>query len=215
MNGPRIDVAVLASGRGTNFAALLDAIDAGRCAARVVSLFTDRRRAGALTVAHERGIPAEIVSPKDHADRVAWDEALAERVASTEPGLVVLAGFMRIIGPPLLSRFPGRIINVHPSLLPSFPGLDGPGQAIAAGAKISGCTIHRVDGGLDSGEILAQAAVAVLPSDDAATLHGRIQRVEHRILPAVVDLIARGQTSDATADPEAVLESPETNGGRA
>jgi phosphoribosylglycinamide formyltransferase-1 len=202
------DVVVLASGRGTNFAALCDAIDSGRCEARVVALVTDRRKAGALGLAEARGIEAHVVHPRDHATRDTWNVALAERVAAASPALVVLAGFMRIVGAPLLERFEGRIINVHPSLLPAFPGIDGPGQALAAGAKISGCTVHRVDAGVDSGEILAQAAVPILPTDDAEALHARIQKQEHRLLPAVVDLIARGQLDAASGRESDVLLSP-------
>jgi phosphoribosylglycinamide formyltransferase-1 len=110
---------------------------------------------------------------------------------------------MRVLGAPLVSRFEGRIINIHPSLLPSFPGVDAPGQAIRAGVRISGCTVHRVDRGVDTGEILAQGAVPVLVGDDAQSLHARIRPVEHRLLPAVVDLIARGRLSDADADADA------------
>jgi phosphoribosylglycinamide formyltransferase-1 len=200
------DVVVLASGRGSNFVALCNAIDSGRCDARVVALITDRRKAGALALAEARGVPAHVVHPRDHDSRDAWNAALAERVADASPALVVLAGFMRIVGAPLLERFEGRIINVHPSLLPAFPGMDGPGQALAAGAKISGCTVHRVDAGVDSGEILAQAAVPILTTDDAESLHARIQRQEHRLLPAVVDLIARDRLDAASGrDSDALL----------
>lgn len=184
---------VLASGRGSNLRALAEAVDAGRCAARLVGLVTDRPGAGALALAEERGMPARIVSPKDHASRPAWDAALADGVGELDPELVVLAGFMRIVGSPMLGRFGGRIINVHPSLLPAFPGKDGPGQAIATGVRISGCTVHLVDEGVDSGTILAQGAVPVLPDDDAGSLHARIQTVEHRLLPEVVHWIATGR----------------------
>ncbi len=181
---------VLASGRGSNLRALADAIDAGRCAARLTGVVSDKAGAGALVFAEERGIPTRVVSPKAHPSREAWDEALAEAVAGLSPELIVLAGFMRIVGRPMLTRFGGRIINVHPSLLPAFPGKDGTEQAIAAGVRISGCTVHVVDEGVDTGTILAQAAVPVLLSDDAASLHARIQKVEHRLLPQVVDWIA-------------------------
>jgi len=205
---PLLDVAVLASGRGTNFEALCAAIDAGAVSARVVTLVTDRPKAGALEVAEARDIPTHVVRPRDFEGREAWDVALRDRIAAHDPTLVVLAGFMRIVGVPLLERFAGHIINVHPSLLPAFPGIDGPGQAIAAGARISGCTVHRVDAGVDTGEILAQGAVPVLPADDAASLHARIQRVEHRLLPTVVDLIARGRLAVASGVDDDVLLSP-------
>ena len=187
-----MDVVVLVSGRGSNLRAILRAIDEGRCAVRVAAVIADRQSAEALALATERGIATRAVRPKDYPDREAWDAALAEAIASYAPGLVVLAGFMRIVGPSVLARFPWRVVNVHPALLPAFPGMDGPAQAVAKGVRLSGCTVHVVDGGVDTGPILAQAAVPVLPSDDAASLHARIQVAEHRLLPAVIDAIARG-----------------------
>ncbi len=117
---------------------------------------------------------------------------LADTVASLEPDLIVLAGFMRVLGAPLLDRFPGRIINVHPALLPSFPGHGGPQDALDGGVRVSGCTVHIVDAGVDTGPIIAQAAVPVLDDDTADSLHTRIQVQEHRLLPAVIHQIARG-----------------------
>lgn len=183
-------IVLLASGRGSNVRAILDAVAAGRCAAHPIGLVTDRPDAGALDVARAHGLPTVVVSAKDHPSRAAWDGALADAVSKLAPDLVVLAGFMRIVGPPMLSRFGGRIINIHPSLLPAFPGKDGPQQALAAGVRISGCTVHVVDEGVDSGPILAQGAVPVLLEDDAASLHARIQTVEHRLLPEVIHWIA-------------------------
>lgn len=155
-------------------------------------MISDRESAEALVFAKERGCATEVVRPKAFTDRPAWDAALAEAVARHAPDLVVLAGFMRIVGAAMLNRFPYRIVNVHPALLPSFPGTDGPAQAVAKGARISGCTVHLVDAGVDTGPILAQGAVPVRPDDDAATLHARIQVVEHRLLPFVVDAISKG-----------------------
>jgi len=198
MNEP-LPVAVLVSGRGSNLAALLSAIDRGTCHARIVAVLSDRGAAPALELARSRGIATEVVSAKSFADRSAWDEALTERIASFDPQLLVLAGFMRLIGSALLARYAGRIINVHPALLPAFPGLDAPAQAVNARVSISGCTVHVVDAGVDTGPVLAQAAVPVLANDDADSLHARIQRSEHALLPAVVDAIARGRI---------VLESP-------
>jgi phosphoribosylglycinamide formyltransferase-1 len=189
--GP-LPIVVLVSGRGSNLRAIVSAIDAGTCRARIVAVISDRADAAALEFSRERGITTAIVSPKEYADRSQWDAALAERIASYAPALVVLAGFMRIVGASVLARFGGRIINVHPALLPAFPGLDAPKQAVLAGVRISGCTVHVVDAGVDSGPILAQAAVPVMPDDDGERLHARIQPAEHRLLPAVIDWIADG-----------------------
>jgi phosphoribosylglycinamide formyltransferase-1 len=150
-----------------------------------------------------------VVRARDFADRVAWDAALADALGATAPELVVLAGFMRIVGPAVLSRYERRLINVHPSLLPAFPGIDAPAQAVAKGVAISGCTVHLVDGGVDTGPILAQAAVPVMPGDDAASLHARIQTAEHQLLPAVVAAIARGVLSpDRAGEPGALAGAP-------
>jgi phosphoribosylglycinamide formyltransferase-1 len=188
----RLSLAVFVSGRGSNLQALSAAIERGTCAAEIAGVISDRASAPALTFAAERSIATRVVSPQDFADRAAWDAALAAASAAFEPGLVVLAGFMRLLGPSVLARFPGRIVNVHPALLPAFPGKDGPAQAVAAKVALSGCTVHVVDAGVDTGPILAQAAVPVLPTDDAALLHARIQVAEHRLLPMVVNAIALG-----------------------
>lgn len=185
-------IAVLASGRGSNLRAIARAIDEERCRAQIVAVVSDKPGAPALAFAAERGVPTAVVPPKDHPSRAAWDEALASAVAAYEPGLVVLAGFMRIVGPAMLARFPHRIVNVHPALLPSFPGAHGARDALAKGVRISGCTVHVVDAGVDTGPILAQAAVSVLPTDTEESLQTRIQACEHRLLPRVIDAIARG-----------------------
>ena len=190
--GAPLRLAVLVSGTGSNMQALFDAIDAGRCAAEVVGVVSDRPGAPALAHARARGVPTHVVAARDYADRADWDRDLAAQVAALAPDLVVLAGFMRLVGSAMLERFGGRLINVHPALLPAFPGIDAPAQAIAAGVTLSGCTVHLVDAGIDTGQVLAQAAVPVLGADDAASLHARIQRAEHRLLPAVVNAIALG-----------------------
>jgi phosphoribosylglycinamide formyltransferase-1 len=187
-----MDVAVLVSGRGSNLKAICDAIDAGSCDANIVGVISDRKSAAALEFASEREIPTRVVALRKGDDRDAWNDSLADTVASLEPDLVVLAGFMRVLGAPLLDRFPGRIINVHPALLPSFPGHDGPQDALDGGVRVSGCTVHIVDAGVDTGPIIAQAAVPVLDDDTADSLHTRIQVQEHRLLPAVIHQIARG-----------------------
>ena len=175
--------------------AIFDAIDADRCDANVAGVVSDRKSATALVLAEARGVPTRVVSLRKGDDRALWNQSLAAEVESLHPELVVLAGFMRVLGPPLLERFPGRIINVHPALLPSFPGHSGAQDAIDAGVRISGCTVHVVDSGVDTGPIIAQAAVPVLPDDDAAALHARIQAQEHRLLPRVIHQIATGTIS--------------------
>jgi phosphoribosylglycinamide formyltransferase 1 len=186
-----LPVAILISGTGSNLRAILEAADAGRCDVSVRVVISDRDSAAGLELARSRKIPARVVKLKDFADRARWDQALAATVAEYEPALVVLAGFMRLVGDAMITRFAGRIINVHPALLPLFPGKDGPAQAVRAGVRVSGCTVHVVDSGIDTGPIIAQAVVPVLPDDDADRLHQRIQRAEHRLLPAVIDGVAR------------------------
>lgn len=180
-------IAVLASGGGTNLQAL---IDAGLPVGLVVA---DRPGAYALQRARAAGIPAELVRPRDYPDRPAFDAALAERCRGSQ--LVCLAGFMRVLGPAFVEAFAGRCLNVHPSLLPAFPGLEAPAQAIAHGAKVSGCTVHLVDTGCDTGPIVFQEAVAVLDDDTPETLHARIQALEHRLLPAAARLLLAGRLS--------------------
>ena len=184
--------AVLVSGRGSNLRAICEAIDAGTCAADIVAVISDRRKAAALEFAERRRIPTRIVSLRKGDDRDLWNESLAEEVSAFGPDLVVLAGFMRVLGAPMLKRFAGRIINVHPALRPSFPGYHGPKDAITGGVRISGCTVHVVDAGVDTGPIIAQVAVPVLVDDTPETLHARIQAQEHRLLPRVVHHIAVG-----------------------
>jgi phosphoribosylglycinamide formyltransferase-1 len=207
-----LSLAVLISGTGSNLNAILTAIDARRCDAVVRAVISDRSSAKGLELAAARGIPTAVVKLSEHADREAWDAALTERVRAFDPQLVVLAGFMKIVGKHMLAAFEQRMLNVHPALLPAFPGSDGPAQALAAGVRLSGCTVHLVDGGLDSGPIVAQAAVPVLDGDDVATLHARIQRAEHRLLPAVIDGIARGAIvlGRAPAQAQAAAIAPPT-----
>jgi phosphoribosylglycinamide formyltransferase 1 len=190
-----LKLAVLISGRGSNLAAILSSIDRGQCAAQVALVLSDRRDAPGLQLAQERGIPSAVVRLADHPDRAAWDQALAQRAAEAQPDLVVLAGFMRLLGPAFLARFPQQVINVHPALLPLFPGKAGPADAIAAGMRVSGCSVHVVDGGVDTGPIIAQAVVPISPGDDAERLHARIQRVEHVLLPRVINALARGEVT--------------------
>lgn len=206
-----MDVVVLVSGRGSNLRAICTAIDAGACNANIVGVVSDRKNAAALEFAEARGIPTRVVPLRKGDDRDAWNRSLASEVVALEPDLVVLAGFMRLLGAPLLERFPGRIINVHPALLPSFPGHNGPQDALDGGVRISGCTVHIVDAGVDTGPFLAQAAVPVLTEDTADTLHARIQVQEHKLLPRVIHQIAIGAiTLDPLTVRTPVLDSAQS-----
>ena len=190
---PDARVVVLVSGSGTLLQALLDA----DLPARVVAVGADRKAIAGLDRAAGAGVPTFAVRLRDHADRDAWDEALTDAVAAHEPDLVVSAGFMKILGPAFLARFGGRIVNTHPALLPAFPGAHAVADALAHGVKVTGSTVHLVDGGVDTGPIIAQEAVAVLPGDDEAALHERIKVVERRLL---VDVVARMASDGYTVD---------------
>lgn len=183
---------VLASGRGSNFAALHDSIRDGRCDAEIQSVITDKRSAPVLQLADARKIATKVV-PFRSKDRATWEAELLDAVRREDPDWVVLAGFMRVLSPSFVNAFANRIINVHPSLLPSFPGMHAVQQALDAGVRVSGCTVHVVDSGVDTGPILAQGVVAVHEGDDADALHGRIRKREHRLLAAALDAIAGGR----------------------
>jgi phosphoribosylglycinamide formyltransferase-1 len=185
--------AVLVSGGGTNLQALLDARDAGTLGADVVLVVSNKPGVGALDRAAKHGVPAEVISHRDFASREAFDAALVTALRARDVGLVVLAGFMRIVTPVLLDAFPGRVINVHPALLPSFPGVDAQAQALAYGVRVTGATVHFVDAGVDTGPILAQAPVPVLDDDTVETLRARILREEHRLLVGAVHAVATGR----------------------
>jgi phosphoribosylglycinamide formyltransferase-1 len=186
-------VVVLASGTGSLLASLLAAA-VGDYPARVVAVGTDRDCA-ALQIAASSSVPAFTVALGDQPDRAAWDAALTEAAAAYAPDLVVSAGFMKILGPQFLSRFPGRVLNTHPALLPAFPGAHAVTDALAYGVKVTGCSVHLVDAGTDTGPVLAQEAVPVLDDDDEATLHERIKVVERRLLVDVLEALAtRGVT---------------------
>jgi phosphoribosylglycinamide formyltransferase-1 len=181
-------LAVLASGRGSNFVALARASASGRLAGRVVLLLSDRAEAPVLRRAAELGVAARCIDPGPFRTRLT-PEAEAELVAALKGAgaeAVLLAGFMRVLHDTFLAAFPGRVLNVHPSLLPAFPGLAAPRRALEHGVRITGCTVHLVDATLDGGPILAQAAVPVLDGDDEASLTGRIQEAEHALYPATV-----------------------------
>ncbi|SHJ31012.1 phosphoribosylglycinamide formyltransferase-1 [Tessaracoccus bendigoensis DSM 12906] len=177
-----IRVVVLLSGTGTLCQALIDAIDAGDVDAEVVAVVSDQSTAEGLERARRRGIPAVAHPFIKGSDRATWDSKLAELVGAFDPDLVASAGFMKLVGEAFLARFGGRMINTHPALLPAFPGIHGPRDALRAGVKVSGATVFLVDAGVDTGRILLQGAVDVLPGDDVESLHERIKVVERRLL---------------------------------
>ncbi|OEV03563.1 phosphoribosylglycinamide formyltransferase [Streptomyces oceani] len=185
---------VLVSGAGTNLQALLDTIAVQHVVgygAEVVAVGADREDIAGLRRAREAGIPTYVCRLGDHADRAAWDVALTRATEEYEPDLVVSAGFMKIVGAEFLARFQGRFINTHPALLPSFPGAQAVREALAHGVRITGCTVHFVDDGVDTGPIIAQGAVEVRDEDDETALHERIKDVERRLLVEVVGRLAR------------------------
>ncbi|HWV39085.1 MAG TPA: phosphoribosylglycinamide formyltransferase [Vulgatibacter sp.] len=188
-----LSLAVLASGSGTNLAALLGACASGRIAAKVSVVVCNVPGARALERARDAGVPAVLLDHAAFPDRPSFEAALDAELSRRGIDLVILAGFMRMLGAAFVEKWEGRIVNVHPSLLPSFPGLAAPRQALAAGVRISGCTVHVVDAGQDTGPILAQAAVPVLPDDTEESLRIRIQAQEHLILPHAIGLIADGK----------------------
>lgn len=184
---------VLASGTGSLLDALLEAA-VGDYPARVVAVGADRA-CRALEIAESAGLPTFQTRLADHPDRSAWDAALTEAVAAHQPDLVVSAGFMKILGPQFLSRYPGRVLNTHPALLPAFPGAHAVADALEHGVRVTGCTVHLVNAGVDTGPILAQQAVAVRDDDTEETLHERIKIVERTLLVDVLAALAtRGLT---------------------
>lgn len=187
----RTPVVVLISGTGSTLAALLEAARQAESPYEVVGVIADKDAAG-LDHARTAGIPTTVVRLVDHPDRPAWDRALAGAVAAFDPELVVLAGFMKLLGAPLLEAYPGRIINTHPALLPSFPGAHGVRDALAHGVKITGASVIEVDAGVDTGRILAQVAVEVHDDDTEDTLHERIKQAEQPLLVDVVKRLTAG-----------------------
>jgi len=187
-----LKLGVLGSGKGSNFKAIAEAIEAGQLNAEVRIVLSDVEDAGILDYARTRGIRAEFLGPSRFRTKLEpeAEERLVRLLQEAGVELVVLAGYMRMIKAPMLEAFPNRIINIHPSLLPQFPGLTSWKQALEAGARVTGCTVHYVDGGMDTGPILAQAEVPVLPGDTAGSLHARIQVAEHALFPAVLAKLA-------------------------
>ena len=193
MTATPLRLGVLGSGKGSNFRAIADAISARKLDAEVRIVISDVRDAGILDLAELRGIPAQFVDPGRFKTKLEpeAEERLVGLLVSAQVELVVLAGYMRMIKTPLLDAFPNRIINIHPSLLPQFPGLQAWRQVIDAGVNESGCTVHFVDGGMDTGPVIAQRKVPVLPGDTPESLHARIQVEEHLLYPEVIGRLHR------------------------
>ena len=189
----KLRLGILGSGKGSNFRAIADAIAAGALDAETRIVISDLEDSGILTLARERHLRAEYVAPGKFKTKLEPEAEQRVIALLKEAGveLVVLAGWMRMIKAPLLEAFPRRIINIHPSLLPQFPGLEAWAQALAAGAHETGCTVHYVDSGMDTGEVIAQSRVPIFPSDTAEQLHARIQVEEHKLYPEVIGEFTR------------------------
>ena len=185
--------AVLASGRGSDFQAICDAVAAGTCPVELVRLITDNPSAPVIERAERVGVPVAVVDRPAYSDREAYEAALCAAMASSGADLFVLAGYMRLLSPETVRAFPNRMINIHPALLPAFPGLRAPAQAVEHGVRFSGCTVHLVTEEMDAGPIILQACVPVHEDDDAESLAARILVEEHRILPEAIRLYAEGR----------------------
>ncbi len=208
MAGP-LRVGVLASGGGTNLQALLDSVHGDE--ALVVAVASDRADAHALQRARDAGVEAAVFALADHPDRPARDGAIADWLLGRDVELVVLAGYMALLTSPLLRRFPGRVVNIHPSLLPAFPGIHAVQQALDHGVKVFGVTVHFVDddGGVDTGPILVQRAIELPGASDPEEVLERLRPIEHALLPEAVRLIARGAVSRDPANPRRVVVAPD------
>ena len=186
-------VSVLASGRGSNFQAIIDSVESGRLEVTIASLITDNPQAYAIERAERAGIPVQLVDFASYAKRSGYEAALLQAMEDSSADLFVLAGYMRILEGMVVRRFLGRLINIHPALLPSFPGLHAQEQALRHGVKISGCTVHFVDEGMDTGPIILQRCVPVLDDDDEESLSARILAQEHIALPEAIGLFCEGR----------------------
>jgi phosphoribosylglycinamide formyltransferase-1 len=188
-------ISVLISGRGSNLGALIDAARRGAIEGAITQVVSNRADARGLDIARAHGIATAIVDHRAHGERARFDNALDEVLCAAEPDLIVLAGFMRVLGEPFVRRHEGRLVNIHPSLLPLYPGLDTHARALADGVRVHGCTVHFVTPAVDVGPIIAQGVVPVLPDDDAQRLAARVLAVEHRVLPAAVGWLCRGDVA--------------------
>lgn len=201
----KLDLGVLISGRGSNLQAILDAIESGKLDARVRLVISNKKKAAGLERARDAGVPTSVIPHKDFAQREDFDRALVKELRDAGVAWVVLAGFMRILTPAFLDGFPHRVVNIHPALCPAFPGVDAQAQALAYGVRVTGCTVHLVDQGVDTGPILAQAAVAVRDDDTRESLAHRLLVYEHRLLVTVLQWIAEDRVS---------IEQPSEQGER-
>ncbi len=189
----RLKIAVLASGSGSNLQAIIDEIKSGFLPVELALVLSDKPQAYALQRAEAAGVPTKVLLPADFASREDYDAELVRLLKASGAEAVALAGYMRLVTPVFLQAFPHRVLNIHPALLPSFPGLHGQRQAFASGVKVAGCTVHFVDEGMDSGPIILQAPVPVLEDDDADSLAARILEQEHIIYPLALRLLAEGK----------------------
>lgn len=194
-NRPKLRIAVLVSGSGSNLQAIIDATESGTLPVEIACVVSNVPDAFALTRARHHGITSFVHDSRQFSSRREYDGALADLLKGCNTGLVVLAGYMKLLSDVMISAFPDSIINLHPALLPSFPGLHAQQQALDYGVRYSGCTVHFVDCGTDTGPIIMQAVVPVLQEDTEASLSARIQAEEHRILPAVIRLFSEGRIS--------------------
>ncbi len=204
-------VAVLISGSGTNLQALIDATRSGRVPARIVRVVSDRPTAGGLARAARTGIPTAVIRPRDFESRGAFEEALDRLLREAEAEIVCLAGFMRVLGRAMVEGWAGRMLNIHPSLLPAFPGLEVHERVLEAGMPVTGCTVHFVTAEVDAGPVLVQGVVPVLPDDTPERLRARVLEVEHRAYPRALDLLVRGR---AVVEGERVVVRDERPGER-
>jgi phosphoribosylglycinamide formyltransferase 1 len=206
MSGFRL--VVLASGTGTNLQAILDQLH-GRAGIEVVGVGSDKPDAPALERARAAGIETAVFARDDYDDRAARDAAIGDWIESRSADLVVLAGYMQLLSPSFISRFENRIVNVHPALLPAFPGLDAVGQALDHGVRVTGVTVHFVDDGVDTGPIILQQPILVPQDRDRAALEEELHATEHVLLPEAIRLIAAGRVSFDPANPRLVLIAPD------
>ncbi|BAU49050.1 phosphoribosylglycinamide formyltransferase [Sulfurifustis variabilis] len=212
----RCRLVVLISGRGSNLQAIIDAVRAGQVPAEIAAVVSNRPDAAGLSRAREAGLPVEAVDHRAYASREEFDRALQERIDRHRPDLVVLAGFLRILGTRFIEHYEGRLVNIHPSLLPAFPGLDTHARALAAGVRRHGASVHFVTNEVDCGPLIVQASVPVLPGDTPASLAERVLSEEHRIYPLAIRWFAEGRLSikdgrvllDGARRPEQGLDIP-------